>query len=117
MDRQDAKRDPLEAYRDAVAKYVHAVCFDRNLDPDSKVDTEATCRIERFLPQMVQLAKAAGPNNMPGFEAAVEQTICRQCGNLDALGVCRVREQAECCLYRYLPLVYEAIHSVKADPA
>lgn len=107
--------DAVQPYRDAIAKRVHAVCLDRNLDPTSTVNTEVGCRIERFLPQLVELARAVGPNDLSAFEAVFEETICSQCGNLDAFGTCPVREQAECCLYRYLPLVYEAIHSVAAN--
>ena len=105
--------DPLQDYRDAVAQQVHAICFDRNLDPQSTVNTEAACRIERFLPELVRLARMVGPNDMAAFEAAFERTICAQCGHLDAVGTCPVREQAECCLYRYLPLLYDAICSVQ----
>ena len=107
--------DPLQVYRDAIAKRVHTICLDRNLDPYSTVNTEADCRIERFLPQLVELVQSVGPNDMAAFEAAFEQTICSQCGNVDALGTCPVRERAECCLYRYLPLIYEAILSVEAE--
>ena len=109
--------DALQGYRDAIGKRVHAICWDRNLNPDSTVETEAACRIERFLPQLVQLAKAVGPNDLGAFEAVFEETICSQCGHRDALGTCSIQEDAECCLYRYLPLVYEAIHSVQARAA
>ena len=106
--------DQLQAYREAIARRVHGICFDRNLDPTSKVNTEANCRIERFLPQLVELAKATGPKNGAGFETAVEHTICIQCGNQNALGECHVKEQADCCLYRYLPIVYETIAGIEA---
>ncbi len=107
--------ESLQVYRDAIAERVHAVCLDRNLDPQSTTNTEAACRIEQFLPQLVELAKTAGPDDPGAFQAAFENTICAQCGNLDDWGMCRAREQAACCLYRYLPLIYEAIHS--AHPA
>ncbi|MBI3088468.1 MAG: hypothetical protein HYY91_06290 [Candidatus Omnitrophica bacterium] len=106
--------DSLQAYRDAVATHVHGICLDRNLDPRSSLKTEAACRIDRYLPELVELAKAAGPRNGAGFEIAVEHTICLQCGHQSWLGACQVRENAECCLYRYLPLVYDAIQRVDA---
>ena len=37
--------DALQPYREALAKRVHTVCWDRNLNPDSPIDTEAACRI------------------------------------------------------------------------
>ena len=103
----------LQPYQEAITSHVHAVCIDRNLDPHSRVKTEAACRIERFLPELVGLARAVGPEDLARFEGAFEHTICLQCGNQNALGVCREREAAACCLYRYLPLIYDAIHRVE----
>ena len=107
--------DQLQPYRDAITKQVHTICFDRNLDPTSTVNTEVGCRIERFLPQLVDVAKKVGPDDLGAFQSAFEETICAQCGNLDALGTCHIREQAACCVYRYLPLVYEAIHRARTQ--
>ncbi len=104
----------LQAYRDAIATRVHAVCIDRNLDPDSLIPTEAQCLVDHLLPQLIELAHAVGPGELSKFEAVVEQTICGSCGNVDVFGTCRVREQAGCCLYRYLPLVYDALSRVAA---
>lgn len=101
--------DSLAPYREAIATSVHAVCWDRNLDPHSPIDTEASCRIERLLPEVVRLVRAVGPTDFATFEEAFMKTICVQCGHRDATGTCRVQERAECCLYRYLPLVYDAI--------
>ncbi len=52
-------------------------------------------------------------NNLIDDEDAVTERICPQCGNLDATGCCPIRARAECCLYRYLPLVLDAIESVQ----
>ncbi|MBI4004429.1 MAG: hypothetical protein HY353_05345 [Candidatus Omnitrophica bacterium] len=109
--------DPLQRYREAIAKQVHAICWDRNLNPESTVDTEAACRIERFLPHLVEAAKMVGPNKFAEFEAVVVEAVCPSCGGRDAHGVCQTREAAECCLYRYLPLAYEAICGVESGPA
>ena len=93
--------DPLQVYREAMAQHAH-------------VDAKADCYIERFLPDLVQLAKAVGPDDPQTFEAACEQIICAQCGQREASGFCRARAQAACCLYRDLPLLYDALHRVHA---
>src|SRR3989338_11383396 len=96
--------DPLLPYRDAIAKQVHAICWDRNLNPDSPINTEAACRIERFLPELVEAAKMAGADNYPAFGGGGVDRVCRLCGGLNPQGECPTREAAACCLYRYLPL-------------
>lgn len=108
--------DRLQAYQDAIAQQVHAICWDRNLNPQSAVNPEAACRIERFLPQLIGAARTAGAENYPAFEGNVLDAVCRVCGGLDAQGTCRTRAAGECCLYRYLPLVYDALQRVQAEP-
>ena len=104
--------DPVQSYRDAIARRIHTVCIDRNLDPRPTSNTEAHCQIERYLPQLVALVQASGPESVEGFAAGVGRTICHACGNQDDAGVCRRRNEVECCLYRYLLLIYDAIDEV-----
>ena len=96
-----------------IAKTVHAVCLDRNLDPRSTSDTEAHCRVDRFLPQCILIARMAGCDEPEKFEDVCQRTICLECGERNAAGRCRVRDAAACCLYRYLPLIHEAINRVR----
>lgn len=104
---------PSHDYRAAIDQRIHAICLDRNLDPTAQASTEAGCRIERFLPELIRLASDMHSNNLIDYEDAVTERICPQCGNLDATGCCPIRARAECCLYRYLPLVLDAIESVQ----
>ena len=99
---------PLQAYREAIAARVHAVCIDRSLATDGG----PVCRIERFLPQLVAAGESAGPNNLAGFMAGVQDTVCARCAHQDAAGVCQRRRDAACRLYRYLLLVYDAIDEI-----
>ena len=102
----------LQPYREAINQRLHAVCIDRNLDPHSTVNTEADCRIDRYLPQLVALARLSRRDDLQEFTAGVRRTICSRCGNQDAMGACHLRDDTECCLYRYLPLVYDAVLDV-----
>ena len=103
----------LVPYRDAVARRVHAVCLDRNLDPNAAVETELNCRIDRWLPTVIPLARMVERGDIAAFEAACQQAVCMECGEQDAKGHCEERSAATCCLSRYLPLVYDAILSVQ----
>ena len=103
--------DPLAPYRQAIVKRVEALCLDRDLDPASAVLTEITGRLYPLLPELVALANRAGPEHFTAFEAAVKDAICAHCSSQDANGVCPRRENGECCLSRYLPLLYSALTS------
>ncbi len=45
---------PSHDYRAAIDQRIHAICLDRHLDPSAQASTEAGCRIERFLPELIQ---------------------------------------------------------------
>ena len=105
--------DPLAVYRDAVAKRVHTICLDRHLDPRSQTDPEAGRRLDRLFPQLIALTSDIRSNNLGDDEDAIAARICPWCGSRDAPVSCPARERAERCLFRYLPLILDAIESVE----
>jgi hypothetical protein len=52
---------------------------------------------------------------MDEYDAAVRAEICPACPQQDAQGACAVREASDCALLTYLPLVLDAIESVRRD--
>jgi hypothetical protein len=108
--------DPLEPYRLAIQRRGPNLCWDHEfgqLTPDRE---PVVCRISRFLPELVAVAQDVASSDAPSFEANVERAICTgRCGNLDGSGFCPVRARAGCCLYRNLPLVYDALEHAIVD--
>jgi hypothetical protein len=101
----------------AFAPYGHAIraALSRQREGAGRWDRDAACETTaRYLPELVTLAKAVGPQNLPAFEEACEHTICLQCGRQNALGLCRYRDMDVCSLYHYLPHIYDAIHRADA---
>ncbi len=100
----------LEPYRLAIQRRARSLCWDHPFGQVTPDQESGTCRISRFLPDLVSLAKAVGPDDVSGFEWNVERAICAgRCGNIDGTGCCPLRAKAGCCLYRNLPLVYDAL--------
>jgi hypothetical protein len=99
--------------REAIDRHVHNICLDRILNPNARVDPEAGCPINRVLPELVKLASDIRSDDMADYEEAIAKRICQQCGSQGATGRCPVRERADCCLYRYLPLSLDAIEGVQ----
>ena len=102
------------AYWHAIQKHVCGVCLDQADDGGCGL-TRRVCALQAHLPRLVQVLTAVQSTRMDEYEAAVRAEICAGCSGQDAEGRCGLREEANCALYAYLPLVLEAVESV-IDP-
>jgi hypothetical protein len=92
------------------------VCLDQRDDGSCGL-THRICAIERHLPRLAEVLSKIQSNRMDEYEAAVRAEICSTCPQQDAGGHCALREEADCALFAYLPLVLEAIESVTEGEA
>ena len=95
----------LTVYRQAVISRLQRQIGDERWDPEAVIRA-----VEHYLPELVAVAHAVGPNDLVRFEETFEHTICLQCGWQTPLGACLERELDTCSLHHYLPLIYDAIH-------
>lgn len=101
----------VEHYARAVHDAVDHPCVDRGA---SSHDALAACRIDRFLPELIRMARAIGPDRYDTFRLAYRLRICRMC---ERQGQCSMFERQGCCLDRYLPIMYDAICDIDHDEA
>lgn len=101
----------LDTFRQAVDRRVSGPCVDRHLVPTAAQDGKSTCRIDRFLVQLVALAKAVGPGDLSAFTSGLGRTVCMECARQ---GQCTLPERSSCCLPAYLPQIYQALGGVAA---
>lgn len=109
------KENPLDLYKNKVREKIQAVCIDNFSAGQCSCPEVHFCTINRYLPQIIELTKEVhGKVILPYFQA-LEKKICPLCEWQDEKGNCPFRESAECCLYRYLPLVVDAIEEVNKE--
>lgn len=107
----EPKNGKYQAYWDAIRQKVCSVCLDQAHDGTCGL-TKRTCAIERHLPRLAEVLSSIDSSRMDEYVAAVEAQICSRCPEQDAQGRCGLRNEGECALYTYLPLVIEAIEEV-----
>lgn len=101
------------AYLEAIRAHVCRVCIDQKDDGTCGL-ARRTCPIESHLPRLVAALSRVDSPRMDEYEAAVRAEVCPGCAGQDATGACTFRDAAECALLTYLPLVLDAIESVRA---
>lgn len=99
-------------YEEAIRKHVceHCIDFEENGSCRSK-DPEG-CAIFRYLPQLVQIALELHERKIDPYVEAVRARLCSQCKNSKGSEHCELRDNVDCGLNRYLPLVLDAIEEV-----
>ncbi|HEY7409564.1 MAG TPA: hypothetical protein VII13_02420 [Vicinamibacteria bacterium] len=102
------------AYWEAIQRHVCSVCLDQASDGTCGL-TRRTCAIQRHLPRLAEVLSRVESPRMDEYEAAIRAEICSTCPEEDASGRCALRASTDCALYTYLPLVLEAVESVKAE--
>jgi hypothetical protein len=102
-----------QAFKEALREHVCGVCLDQRDDGSCGL-TRRVCAIDRHLEHLVEVLSQVQSGRMDEYEAAVRAQICSGCPEQGADGRCALREEADCALYAYLPLVLEAIENVIA---
>lgn len=100
------------AYRDAIRRRVCAPCLDGRGDGTCGLSGR-TCALDVHLSRIVETIAAIDSPRMDEFVAAIEAQVCPGCEPHGADGSCRVREQGDCALATYLPLVVDAVEEVR----
>ena len=99
------------AYRDAIRRRVCSPCLDGRGDGTCGLSGR-TCALDVHLPRIVEAILAVDSTRMDDFIAAIEAEICAGCESRGSGGACRLRDQGDCALATYLPLVVDAVEEV-----
>ena len=100
-------------YEESVRRYVCDHCEDMGADGVCKTKDPEGCGVFRNLPELVKIARSLHERSIGPYVKAVREHVCSNCKNSSNSGeVCDVRDQLNCGLDRYLPLVIAAIEEV-----
>jgi hypothetical protein len=96
-------------YWQSIQRSVCAICLDQG--PEGQCGLrDRTCAVETHLPTLVEHIAPVQSGRMDEYFAAVEARICAQCEYYRAeRAECTLRDEGECALYAYLPLVVDAL--------
>jgi len=103
-----------QAYLEAIRDRVCRVCLDQANDGSCGL-SRRTCAIEAHLPRLAPVLASIDSPRMDEYEAAVRAAICPSCPQQEPDGACAVREASDCALLTYLPLVLDAIETVRGE--
>jgi hypothetical protein len=111
---QVASEDRYSIYREALRRRVCAVCLDSRDDGSCGIGRGRTCALDRHGPRLIDAVLGVRSGRMDEYYAALDAEICSRCQEQDAQGSCRLRNEGNCALAVYLPLIVDAIEEADA---
>lgn len=105
---------PIQDYENAIRARVCAVCIDRSSDGTCAVTNhpELTCVLETMLPRVIEAIRKNPNANAQELDLALREIVCKECRE-DERGYCKLREEVQCALDRYFPLVVQTVEGVR----
>lgn len=100
---------------DRIVESIHArvcaLCMHADAVGSCSIGQRSTCAVERFLPQIVEVATTVNSDRIDDYVSALREIVCRVC-RPDGQEHCGVRDATVCGLDRYFVLIIEAIEDV-----
>ena len=104
----------MDKYLEAIKEKVCTHCIDAGQDGDCRISTSRDCTIETNYNRIVKSILATKSNRYEDYVAGLRENVCENCsyGEPDQ---CDDRNQVECPLDRYYPMIVDAIEEVGID--
>lgn len=101
----------MSIYLDAIKERVCNHCIDRGFEGDCRISSDKRCTIEANYDRIVKAILSTNSDRYEDYVAALRENVCENC-TYGAVDECDDRNQVECPLDRYYPMVVEAIEAI-----
>ncbi|MEX2116581.1 MAG: hypothetical protein WEB37_06825 [Bacteroidota bacterium] len=89
-------------------------CIDGDGRGNCRLPRGESCALQQFLPAIIETVQSIEWAPYETYVSALRASVCAQCKDQDASGVCARRNTLECALDRYFGLVIRVIDEVHA---
>jgi hypothetical protein len=101
----------MKTYLEAIKERVCNHCIERSDDGDCRIGNDRLCTIETNYDRIVKAILSTHSDRYEDYVAALRENVCENC-SYGAPEACDDRNQVECPLDRYYPMVVDAIEEI-----
>jgi hypothetical protein len=99
----------IESYWQLMQDKVCSHCIDGGNSGGCRIDQGRECALRKYLPQILDVVNSVYSPAIEPYEVQLRNKICGICIHQSVAGKCAVRNEVECALDRYFPLIVEVI--------
>ncbi len=101
----------MDKYIKALKQNICSICVDSSEKGACTLNAKETCAVELFFPQILEIIHGTNSGSLIEMQAKLKENVCKKC-RIQENGNCYLREDANCSLDRYFPLIVEIIQKV-----
>ncbi|MCF8260759.1 MAG: hypothetical protein K9J12_08295 [Melioribacteraceae bacterium] len=105
----------MKKYIDAIRQKVCAICCDSDFEGNCTLNEKEICAVEHFLPKIVESVQSIESDDIYDYYQELKATVCKECRTQEDNGNCYLRDDVNCSLDRYFPLIVETIQEVDSQ--
>lgn len=99
----------MDKYLRAIRKNLCSICADSTETGKCTLTDQELCAVEKYLPQIVDIVHSIKDEDIQVYIDSLRKNICSGCRAQEETGYCYLREDVNCSLDRYFPLIVETI--------
>ncbi|PJA97433.1 MAG: hypothetical protein CO129_01215 [Ignavibacteriales bacterium CG_4_9_14_3_um_filter_34_10] len=99
-------------YINAIRKNICEICCDSDEEGKCSLSKGEICAVENYLPQIIRLIHQSNTDDINKQYEILRDEICAKCRTSESKDKCYLREEVNCSLDRYFPLIIETIRKV-----
>ncbi len=102
-----------EEYWRLIEAKICAKCIDGDRSGGCRMEHGLECSLKRYFPQILEVVGSVYGHSIEPYERLLRNKICGICVHQSPDGVCSLRNEVECALDRYFPLIVEVIEEAQ----
>ncbi len=116
MSTRSKQKSPVDIHRTwhAIRERVCVRCLDGDGFGNCRLDASLDCPLREYFPKIIPLIQQIKSESIDEYARELRQIICAECQYQSVSGTCNLRDEVECALDRYFPLVIESIEAVES---
>jgi hypothetical protein len=101
-----------QKYLEEIQTRICPKCIDGDGHGNCRIAHGTECAMKRFLPEILEVVQSVNSTSMEPYEAALRTKVCGSCINQSPDGRCAIRDDVECSLDRYFPMIVQVIEEL-----
>jgi hypothetical protein len=102
-----------EDYWQALQAKVCVKCLDSDGLGNCRIGDDGFCAMKTYFPKILEVVNSVYSHSIVPYEEQLRQKVCATCTHQNSLGQCTLRDDVECALDRYFPMIVEVIEDTQ----
>ena len=107
--------ESAEKYWNLIQAAICAKCVDGDGKGGCRIAHKGECALQKYFPQILEVVASTSSSSMEPYERLLRNKVCGLCIHQSASGSCSLRNEVDCALDRYFPLIVQIIEEARLN--